>query len=386
MSYRITSILSLLLAFALVGEVSAAPAGGWEKDYEKTFSESYDVNGQGSVRLENRYGEINVETWNENKVQIDVQVRVTASSQEKADAIFNRITINFSGGGNRATATTEIGQRQKDGSLWDMIFGNSISINWGDNSNDFKVYYNVKMPASASLETIAKYCDVRLPNLSGNNTTEVGYGDLVAGKLSGSNNVKISYGSIRADELGKTSSLRLRYSEADIHQADVLTYDGRYSELELGTLNRINVDAGYEEIEIKKVTEATLRGNYNDVEIMEVDELDVDGSYSDYSIGTIFRRLRADSNYGDIDVEKIGRDFEKIDVTTRYADVRLVMPTGRGYDVDVSARYGDVSVSGNGQLNRNKEGSSESIKGKISGTGTGRVFISTAYGDISLRQ
>ena len=104
MTYNIHFILPLLLAlFQSVG-LQAAPDVA-RQDYERKYSESYPVNADGTVSLTNRYGEINVETWAQNKVQIDVRVRVTASSKDKAESTFDRITINFMGGGNRASAT-----------------------------------------------------------------------------------------------------------------------------------------------------------------------------------------------------------------------------------------------------------------------------------------
>ncbi|NJC27521.1 DUF4097 family beta strand repeat-containing protein [Neolewinella antarctica] len=388
MNYKITLLLPLLLIFGQGAGLRADPLTppAPDQDYERKFSESFDVNGRGSVRLENRYGEINVETWDRDRVQIDVVIKVEATSLEKANKTFDRITINFAGSSNRATATTTIGNAESGG-FWNKLFGDDIVINFGssNNSSDFKVHYNVKMPAAATLETVAKYCDVRLPNLSGNNTTEVAYGDVVCGKLSGSNTVQVSYGSVRADELGKTSSLRLRYGKSTIRKADVLSYDGRYSESMIGTANVIKIDAGYEEIEIEKATEVTLRGNYNDIDIREVDVVDFDGSYTDYSFRRINKSIMGNSGYGDIDIDELGSNFSKIDITTRYADVTIGMPAGRGYDLDLSTRYGDISANGKGSLNRTSEGSSASVKGKVNGTGAGTIRVVTAYGDVVLR-
>ena len=390
MNYNIFLILPLLLAlFQSVG-LQAAP--DWaiastispRQDFERKFSQTYDVNGSGSVRLDNRYGEINVETWTQNKVQIDVRVKVTASSQDKANEVFDRVTIDFTGGGNRATATTSIGNSTGGTSF----FGRLLSGDWSWNdssSNDYKIYYSVKMPAATTLETVAKYCDVRLPALSGDNTTTVGYGDLVAGKLTGSNTVEISYGSIRAEELGKMSSLRQRYSEATIRKADRLKYDGRYSELTLNSANVVTLDVGYEEVDIERAQKITINGNYNDVEIGTVDVFEFDGSYTGYSIDKVNTSITGETNYGDVDVDELGGGFSKVYIRTRYADVSLGMPIGRGYDVDISTRYGDIGFRGDGQLNRSSEGSSEYLKGKVSGSGQGMVDISTSYGDVSLR-
>ena len=390
MNYNIFLILPLLLAlFQSVGlqaapDWTAATTTGPRQDFERKFSQTYDVNDNGSVRLENRYGEINVTTWTQNRVQIDVLVKVSASSQDKANDIFDRITIDFTGGGNRATATTSIGNAKKGG-FWESLFGDAVSISWGNSSNDYKIYYNVKMPAAATLETVAKYCDVRLPALSGDNTTTVGYGDLVAGKLTGSNTVEISYGSIRAEELGKMSSLRQRYSEATIRKADRLKYDGRYSELTLNTANIVTLDVGYEEVDIERAQKVTINGNYNDVELGEVDVFEFDGSYTGYSVDKVNTSITGETNYGDVDVDALGSNFTKVYIRTRYADVNLGMPSGRGYDVDINTRYGDIGFRGDGQLNRNSEGTAESLKGKVSGSGQGSVDISTSYGDVSLR-
>ena len=389
MNYNIFLILPLLLAlFQSVGlqaapDWTAATTTGPRQDFERKFSKSYDVNSNGSVRLDNRYGEINVETWTQNKVQIDVRVKVTASSQDKANQVFDRITIDFTGGGNRATATTSIGNASGGGSF----FGRILSGDWGwsESGNDYKIYYSVKMPAATTLETVAKYCDVRLPALSGDNTTTVGYGDLVAGKLTGSNTVEISYGSIRAEELGKMSSLRQRYSEATIRKADRLKYDGRYSELTLNTANVVTLDVGYEEVDIERAQKVTINGNYNDVELGEVDVFEFDGSYTGYSVDKVNTSITGETNYGDVDVDALGNNFTKVYIRTRYADVNLGMPSGRGYDVDINTRYGDIGFRGDGQLNRNSEGTAESLKGKVSGSGQGSVDISTSYGDVSLR-
>jgi len=158
-----------------------------KQDYEKTYTETFDVDGDGEVRLANRYGEIKVETWDRNEVKIDVRVKVSASDQDDADRTFDRIEINFTGGSNSATAVTNIGtNRSRSKGIIESIFdGEWPSFGRTVNSNDFKVYYRVKMPASASLETEAKYCDVSLPDLSGNTNISVGYGNLVAGDMTG---------------------------------------------------------------------------------------------------------------------------------------------------------------------------------------------------------
>ncbi|MEM9259420.1 MAG: hypothetical protein AAGA62_07215, partial [Bacteroidota bacterium] len=119
------------------------------QDFEKTFSESFDVDRSGSVHLENRYGEIKVETWDRDEVKVDVRIKVSARDKEAADRIFDRIEINFSGSGNHASATTIIGDRGRKGkSLIKQIIDGDWWNSGNNSSNDFRIYYRVQMPRS----------------------------------------------------------------------------------------------------------------------------------------------------------------------------------------------------------------------------------------------
>lgn len=357
----------------------------FRQDFEKKYSKTFDVNGNGNVRLENRYGSIVVETWERDQVQIDVRIKVSADDQEDADKTFDRIEINMTGGGNSASATTSIGSsRRSSKGIFERIFDGDWG--WGGNSsNDFKVYYSVKMPASASLVTEAKYCDVTLPDLSGDNRITVGYGDLVGGDLTGANEISISYGSARVDEMGTDSRFRIRYSDGVIRTAGDLKYDGRYSETRIGRAGKLDIDAGYEELEITSATEVRFEGNYNDVDLEHVGRVFLDGNYCDFNLGTVEKELEVDASYGDLEIDLLKVGFERVYVRANYIDVEIDVESGAGYEMDLRSRYGDISYdkSRSTNVNSSKAGSSESVKGAV-GNGKGRVDISTSYGDIEL--
>lgn len=357
------------------------------QDYEKTYTESFNVDGDGDVRLENRYGEIRVETWDRNEVKIDVRVKVTAKDQEDADNTFDRIRIDFTSSGNSASATTSIGDRKrKGGGLIDKIF--SGDWGWGENnSNDFKIYYTVKMPATADLRTTAKYCDVEIPDLSGDVDMTVGYGDLYAGDLTGSsNNVSVSYGSARIGTLAGRSEIRLRYSEGSLNEGGDIRYDGRYSDFRMGDVGDLTLEIGYEDIEIESAREVRMDGNYNDVELGTVETLIIDGNYNEWSVNVVTKELEVDASYGDLEVDRLAAGFTRVYIRTNYIDVELDVDSDAGYAMELRSRYGDISYDrGRAQnVNSDKSGSSHSVTASMPGKGNGKIDISTSYGDIEL--
>ena len=356
------------------------------QDFEKTYTESFNVDGDGSVRLENRYGEIRVQTWDRDEVEIEVRVKVSANNQDDADKTFDRIQIDFSSSGNSASAITSIGDRKRGGGLIDRIINGDWG--WGNgNSNDYKIYYEVKMPASADLTTSAKYCDVELPDLSGNTDLSVGYGDLYAGDLTGErNSVSVSYGSARISTLAGRGEIRMRYSEGTLREGGDIRYDGRYSEFRMGDVGNLNLEIGYEDIEIESAREIRMDGNYNDVEVNRVETLTIDGNYNDWSVGLVEKELEVDASYGDLEVDRLAAGFTRVYVRTNYIDVELGVDADAGYELELRSRYGDISYDrGRAQnVNSDKSGTSQTVTATLPGKGNGRIDISTSYGDIEL--
>lgn len=385
-------ILSLLLPALLLAQLPlfANNPTPWllqqRQDFEKTFSESFDVNGDGSVHLENRYGEIKVETWDRDEVKVDVRIKVSARDKEAADRIFDRIEINFSGSGNHANVSTIIGDRnRKSKSIITKILDGDYWNPGKSSSNDFRIYYRVQMPRSVDLETEAKYCDVELPDLSGDTELKVGYGDLVTGDLDGRNEISISYGSARIGTLGQESTFRIRYSEGSIRGAQDLRYDGRYSETRIGPTKHLNVDAGYEEIEVESAEELRMDGSYNELSIEQVGRLFIDGNYNDFDIDRVDKELEVDAAYGDLRIDGLTAGFDRVYVRTRYIDVDIDVDSDAGFDMELRTRYGGVSYPSIAKnTHSQKDGNSRYVKGTVPGTGKGNINISTSYGDINI--
>jgi hypothetical protein len=364
-----------LLAFAFLLPL----CGNATKDYEKRYSETYSVSNSTRVKLDNRYGEIKVVTWNQQRVKVDVLVIVQARSEDDFQETLERIDVAIQGNTSSVSATTTINGRRGGNSWWDMITG-------GGGSDDFKIYYTVSMPAALPLDVKARYCDVELPDLSGPTYLNVGYGDLVGGRLTNRTELDVSYGSARIERIGNDSDIKMRYSEGSIRNAGDLRYDGRYSETRFGTVGSVRLDVGYEEIDIESATEVRLNGNYNELAVRRAGSVYLDGNYTDFNLGTISRVVEVDGNYGDVEVGTLEAGFDHVRIRVSYSDVRIDVANNAGYTLDLRARYGDIDVPRDQLSPRNisSQGSTKTVTGKKAGTGSGRIEVETSYGDIEI--
>ena len=74
--FRVLSVVFFLastMAFA-------GPLG----DYEKKIIDQFAISSDGEVEIQNRYGKVELETWSENQVKIEVTIIVEAKSQKQS--------------------------------------------------------------------------------------------------------------------------------------------------------------------------------------------------------------------------------------------------------------------------------------------------------------
>lgn len=349
--------------------------------FKKRINKTFPLNADGIVGVNTKYGEVRVETWDRSEVSFEVTISAVARNQEEADETFGRVGIDFSDTRSRVTATTSFTNKVKTSFFGLVVTSTGIG-------NDVKVNYLVKMPRGASFDTDSRYCDIYLPNLRSNNRLSLKYGDLVTGSMTGSNTIYIGYGKLRTEVLGTDSEIELRYSEATIKSAGDLKYDGRYSEIQFGEVDEIEIEAAYDEIEIQKATRIDLEGNYNEVQIGTVATLIIDGNYGDFEVERVTKTLEIEARYGDLEVESLAAGFDRVEVDAAYIDISIDIEAGAGYRVDLSTRYADIEMADRSKLQNmqsEKDGSTQTLKGAVNGTGQGLIKITTSYGDIELR-
>ena len=76
--------LKLLIIFLVLPQLLLAADKKGKYKKTKIVQQTYEVGDEGTVRIINEYGDINVVTWNENKVDITVRITVDGNDMEKS--------------------------------------------------------------------------------------------------------------------------------------------------------------------------------------------------------------------------------------------------------------------------------------------------------------
>ena len=145
------------------------------KEYHKEFVAAPGT----TLDISNKYGNVTVQSWNQDQVIIDVKVTVEMPDKQKAEKLLGYIDVQFNEGEKLISAKTVIDEK----------FNFS---GWGNRSRKFSIVYNVKMPVEADLKLSNRYGNTDIDELKGSVNLDIKYGDLVAEKLTRGNEKPLS--------------------------------------------------------------------------------------------------------------------------------------------------------------------------------------------------
>lgn len=367
--YKLLLSSGLLLACCLVG--TQMLANNDEREFTKTINKQYNITADGTVDLNNKYGKIDVKTWDNNAVRISVRIVVEARSESDAQEVFDRIDIDFYESGNTVGATTNI--ESTNNSWW----------NWGNNKDDFSINYEIMMPSTGNLKVQAKYCDVFSAAISGEGDLTVKYGNIQAEGFGEDSEVDLAYGNGNISRV-RDLNLELAYGNLDLGEASDISAEVRYGNLNAENAGDILLDSRYSNFKLGDIRELRNDGKYDNIEIKSVEELVCETHYSSLKIGSLARRGNLDMAYGSAKLYQIETSINEVLMNGRYTDFKVYMEPGVSCSLDLTGRYADIRLPSSGVDTTYdvKEGSNHEVRGRMGSGGDAIIKAEMSYGGI----
>jgi len=118
----------------------------------------------GTLTVDTRYGDLQIEGWDEPRLEIEAEKVVQAGSEAKAQPLYEMIRVDLEGQDKAVLLRTLYPPRRP----WRMFRGGTkLSVN-----------YRIKMPYDANLILKAVDGEVRIRGIAGNQKVRVSYGDV----------------------------------------------------------------------------------------------------------------------------------------------------------------------------------------------------------------
>ncbi|HLP94941.1 MAG TPA: hypothetical protein VK168_12945 [Saprospiraceae bacterium] len=370
---RVVLLLCLFMAPSL-----AVWAKEPKQEFVKTINREFSTAADGTTAIYNRYGSVNIKTWQNNTVKVDITIVVTAKSQREADATFNNINVNFTNAWGYVKAETMIAET--------MTYG---AGNWWPGKacgDDFKINYDVWMPIGNQLDLKNKYGNAWVGALKGKLLAEIKYGDLRAEAISNDADINIGYGKAF---LTKVNNLygQSSYSELNITEARDIQLDTKYSETRVEKANNVRITSRNDDFTLGNIEELRLQTKYANLKSNYIRTAYITAQYSDMDFAAVKEGIDADMTYGKLQINSLSRNFSNVNVVGKYTGVTVGVERGAAYRFDAEVDYADAHVPQSATVkSRSDSNNREAVQGYLGNeSAKGLVKARLTYGDFVIR-
>lgn len=321
---------------------------------QKSIKKTYIVNSNAGIDIDNKYGNITVSTWDEDKIDLDITIKVTGANENWVNEKLNSIDVDITALKSMVTAITKIG---------------SSSLKGKGSSNSFEINYVIKIPKSGTVKLNNKYGNISTLALESTTDISCKYGKITLGKLNGpSNRIQIEYCQNSAIDYIKNGIIQAHYSGLKINDSGNLTLDTNYTDLVISDGQTVKYDCNYGNFKFQKINSLSGSGNYLTINVAEIsDNINIDANYSKINVGIITEKAN------------------NVNINTGYSDVHLGYDTNYTFDFNINTKYGNIKKDNSLDISLTENKStSKKISGYNKRKGQNKVTVNSNYGNVSL--
>lgn len=327
---------------------------------EKTIKKQFDVNADALLQIANKYGDVKLTSWNENRIVIEVTIKTNGDKEEEVSQRLKEINVQFEANTSRASAETVVGQEKR--SWWS---------NWSNNNNNvnMEINYEVKLPVRNALIVDNDYGGIYLNKLEGRTQLSCDYGRLVLGELLGDDN-ELSF--------DYTSNSSIDYMKSGVISAD-------YSDFSLEKAETVELSADYTKSDFGIVKALRFSCDYGNLKADELQNIEGSGDYLTVDLGTLSGNASLTADYGAIKIEKLSANAGNVTIKTDYASVKLGYDVAYHFNFVIDLEYAGLSGEEDFEMiKKHIESTEKYYEGYYGSQNSGNsIAITTEYGGVS---
>lgn len=326
-------------------------------DREKKIIKNYSVSANDKLNIENEYGQVVVNTWDKNEVNVEITVMSSASTDSKAQDLLESVSISETKAGGAIYLKTLM-----------------RSNNFRSGKTSLKINYNITLPSWLNMNLVNKFGNVYLPSLTGNLQVKVTYGNVKAEKLMGNaeKRIEVSFGA------------------ADITEVENLNLESKYSKLTIDKINKGEIQNSFGKTIIQEVNNLRISQRYGDLDIRKVNTLVATVEFSNIDLDVIGKSADLNLKYsGNAELGTITSAVEMIKVNANFSTVYMKFDETANLDFDAHLKFGDLKLNNRFMKEYVKSAKDNTnnydYKGKIGNGAGGNLLLTTSYTTVYLQ-
>lgn len=290
--YKITLLAVLMLC--TTGMVA-------QNKLSKDVKKEYPLTNGGALYLENKYGDVFINGWDRESIQISVTIEVKGKNLDKAKDLLKRINPDIVHTNSQIIIKTEI--TQKNPSFFNKYIKKIGPLNSEKANSD--INYTIYLPRNAEVEVFNKYGDIIITDFNGKLRADVEHGDLRITDDIETSKLSIKYGKLRAMALNKAS------------------ISAKDATLSFETSEALKLDSDGATISLERVGQLDIDSNKDDIEIGDVDNVFGTIKYSKITLNNVVSKVNLNLNLAELRVLKFKTASPVLNIHQRSSEVYI---------------------------------------------------------------
>lgn len=302
-----------LLLLILAASLPAGIICGQAFSEKKIYREVMPVNSETSLEIDNKYGTIQITSWNKDSVEIRAEVEAFSSDLDRLRRLFQGVNVNISGSSYLVRGYTSF--TQNISMLFESFKG--LTSKLIPYESRLHINYYIKAPEYIDMRITNKYGDVYMESNKAKLTLNLSNGAFKANALNEAYGMELVFCDATVNKLTK-GRLNTSFSEVEIDESADLSITSISSKFNLENTVSVNVESRRDEFFIGKIS--SLKGN---------------SYFSDLRIEEVGKELNMVLKYGDLDAEFISKGIEMVTLNSAYTDISLAFDKSVSYNLDI---------------------------------------------------
>lgn len=286
----------------------------------REIKKQFVVSPQTKIELSNKYGKIDINTWEHDSVFIEIKIRVVEKKLDKLEDAIRGIDFDITDNQHYLVISTKVEKNKSSLSREFTRFKESVLKSDGN----IQIDYTLWMPATNELKVENKFGDVFIDDYLGNV------------------DIYLSNGNLKANDFAGELNLVLNFADARINTIYKGFIDCNFSELYVNEASNLRLKSKSSDFEFQKIQDMDGESRRDKFRIREVDALDITCSFTTIRILTLTDRMKLKSEYGDLDIEKTLSDFNLMSIDSKSTDMNLYFEESSKFTFDITTTKSEI--------------------------------------------
>ncbi|MFD1063776.1 hypothetical protein ACFQ1Q_11015 [Winogradskyella litorisediminis] len=311
--YKFISLLLLLptFIFANVNTIANEKITTRERIIEKTYSVSNDA----TLKVVNKFGNVDIITWEENTIAFDILIRVSGNDEDKVIDRLERIDVDFSATNNYVSAITQMNKNERN--WW----------NWGKKMNlQIEINYVIKIPITNNIDISNDFGSVTVDTLKGVAKINCDHGNIRTKELMADGN------QLNFDH---TKDCYFEYIKSGKINADFSSYT-------VAKAKSLSINADHTSSHIEAAENITYNCDFKSLKVDNVNNISGNADHLSLILGNVYKKATIKSDFGSVKIGKIASNAQNVNITAEHAGISLGYASDFNFNFEITLEHASL--------------------------------------------